>query len=91
MHFRGPEGLTIVFGQFEGVDQEKIGAVSRNHCEHAEKRDLKLCAYTRLGEGSEILSCRSEEPHIRCKMTANSKLYVTHHTSRTVEPLLFEL
>ena len=48
MHFRGPEGLTIVFGHFEGADQEKIGAVSRNRGEHAEKRNLKLCAYTRL-------------------------------------------
>ena len=51
MHFRGPEGLTIVFGQFEGADQEKIGGMSRNRGEHAEKRDLKLCAYTRLARG----------------------------------------
>ena len=56
MHFRGPEGLTIVFGQFEGVDQEKIGAVSRNHSEHAEKRDLKLLRLYAPDEESEILS-----------------------------------
>ena len=51
MHFRGPEGLTIGFGQFEGVDQEKIGGMSRNYCEHAEKRDLKFFAYARLARG----------------------------------------
>ena len=26
-----------------------------------------------------------------CKMTANSNLYVTHHTFKTSGPLLFEL
>ena len=45
---RGPEGLTIVFGQFEGADQEKFGGKSRNHSEHAEKCNSKLCAHTRL-------------------------------------------
>ena len=49
--FGGPEGLTTVFGQFEGVEQDKIGGKSRNRGEHAEKRDLKLFAYTRLTRG----------------------------------------
>ena len=56
MHFRGPEGLTIVFGQFEGVDQEKIGGMSRNYCEHAEKRDLKFCAHAHLARGLKFFS-----------------------------------
>ena len=43
--FGGPEGLTTVFGQFEGVEQDKIGGKSRNRGEHAEKRDLKLSEY----------------------------------------------
>ena len=46
--------MTIVFGQFEGVDQEKIGGKFRNHGEHAKKRDLKLYAYTRLVKGVKI-------------------------------------
>ena len=48
---RGPEGLTVVFGQFECVEQDRIGGMSRNRCEDAEKRDLKLYAYTRLIKG----------------------------------------
>ena len=28
---------------------------------------------------------------MECKMTANSNLYVTHHTLKTLQPLLFEL
>ena len=43
--------MTTVFGQFEGVEQEKIGGKFRNRGEHAEKRDLKLFAYTRLTKG----------------------------------------
>ena len=49
--FGGPEGLTTVFGQFEGVEQDKIGGKSRNRGEHAEKRDLKLFAYMRPTKG----------------------------------------
>ena len=56
MHFRGPEGLTIVFGQFEGADQEKICGMSRNHSEHAEKRDLKFFAYAPLARGVKFFS-----------------------------------
>ena len=44
---RGPEGLTTVFGQFEGVEQEKIGGKFRNRGEHSEKRESKFLVYTR--------------------------------------------
>ena len=58
--FGGPEGLTTVFGQFEGVEQDKIGGKSRNRGEHAEKRDLKLFAYTRpTKEGNNYEGLRS--------------------------------
>ena len=38
--FGGPEGLTTVFGRFEGVEQDKIGGKSCNRGKHAEKRNL---------------------------------------------------
>ena len=46
--------MTTFFGQFEGVEQDKIGGKSRNHGEHAEKRDLnRVCLYA-PDEGGEI-------------------------------------
>ena len=60
---RGPEGLTTVFGQFEGVEQEKIGGKFRNRGEHSEKRESKFQVYTRPKK-LKILFQRSEEHHI---------------------------
>ena len=54
--------MTTVFGQFEYVEQEKIGGKSRNRGEHPEKRDLKLFAYTRLTRGVTTFSERLESP-----------------------------
>ena len=46
--------MTIVFGQFECVEQDRIGGKFRNRGEDAEKRDLKLYAYTRIIKGVKI-------------------------------------
>ena len=52
--FGGPEGLTTVFGQFKGVEQNKIGGKSRNRGEHAEKRDLNRVRLYAPDKGGEI-------------------------------------
>ena len=54
--------MTTVFGQFEGVEQDKIGGKSRNRGEHAEKRDLKFVAHTRLTRGVKIFAEGLESP-----------------------------
>ena len=52
--FGGPEGLTTVFGQFKGVEQDKIGGKSRNRGEHAEKRDLNRVRLYAPDKGGEF-------------------------------------
>ena len=46
--------MTTVFGQFEGVEQDKIGGKSRNRGEHAEKRDLNRVRLYAPDKGGEI-------------------------------------
>ena len=46
--------MTTVFGQFEGVEQDKIGGKSCNRGEHAEKRDLNRVRLYAPDKGGEI-------------------------------------
>ena len=47
--------MTTVFGQFEGVEQDKIGGKSRNRGEYAEKRDLSRVRLYAPNKGGEIV------------------------------------